>query len=250
MPNSVQARANNLVVRFADYVRAFDASPAFNNTQLAAHVETLALRSQLGSVRTAAKSPEFAASLRRTLEAWRMNTRRAKLVEARAFHAALELCADDMAGLENEQLELDTLNASLVADKVWNLIDRMRITETRARLVTCTKALHHLLPNLVVPMDRQFTGAFFGWTNQAWQVNQEGSFKTAFLLFADIARRASPSQFVGSGWNTNSTKVVDNAIVGFCRRHKLDSSSYENAVIARAKELGIYDQIVDDMKKS
>jgi hypothetical protein len=32
-----------------------------------------------------------------------------------------------------------------------------------------TKALHHLLPDLVPPMDRAWTGAFFHWSTTAPQ---------------------------------------------------------------------------------
>jgi hypothetical protein len=55
---------------------------------------------------------------------------------------------------------------------------------------------------------------------------------------------------VGTGWNTSPSKVVDNAIVGYCRATLLDKASHDKAIIARAKELGIYDQIVADAKKN
>ena len=65
-------------------------------------------------------------------------------------------------------------------------------------------------------------------------------------MFADIARRVGPAQYVGTGWNTNPTKVIDNAIVGFCRANALDKSSYEKTVIARAKELRFYEEAIGD----
>ena len=77
---SVEARTRSLIARFPDYVRAFDSAPAFNNEQLQAHLETLALRAQCGSAARAAGNPDFVSSLRRTLELWRMNSRGAKLV--------------------------------------------------------------------------------------------------------------------------------------------------------------------------
>jgi len=125
----------------------------------------------------------------------------------------------------------------------------LRITATGVRLVACTKALHHLLPNLVVPIDRQFTGAFFGWNTYDWQVKEERAFKRAFVVFHEIAHKTRPSQYVGAGWNTSPSKVVDNAIVGYCRKTLLDRASHDKAIIARAKELGIYDQIVREAKK-
>jgi hypothetical protein len=178
-----------------------------------------------------------------------MDTRGAKLVALPAFAEALQRCSGQIAALEHERLEDQTLDPDAIAGMLWVIIERLRLTETHARLVTGTKALHHLLPNLVVPMDRQFTGAFFGWHNQAWQAAQERSFKTAFASFVAIAREARPSRYVASGWNTSPTKVLDNAIVGYCRKHDLDRASYERALIARAKELGIYDEILAEVKR-
>ena len=85
MAPSLEARTRNLIARFADYLQAFGETPAFNDEQLSAHVETLALRARLGSAQAAASSAEFARALRRTLELWRMNTRAAKLVSPAAF---------------------------------------------------------------------------------------------------------------------------------------------------------------------
>jgi hypothetical protein len=249
VPLSLEGRTRNLIARFGDYVKSFGSAPAFNDEQLGAHLETLALRSQLGSAATAANNSEFARALRRTLELWRMNTRGAKLVSLPDFEASLRHCAADIASFENEQLEAEVLNATATAERLWSLIEKMRISATGVRFVACTKALHHLLPNLVVPMDRQFTGAFFGWNTHDWQKKEEQLFKSAFVVFREIARKAKPSQYVGAGWNTGPAKVVDNAIVGYCRGTQLDRASKEKAIIARAKELGIYDEIVAKVKK-
>jgi len=251
VPLSLEARTRNLIARFGDYVQSFGVAPAFNDEQLRAHLETLALRSKLGSAAAAANSAEFAKALRRTLELWRMNTRGARLVSLPAFEASLQRCALDVAEFEDDYLESDALDAAAAAERLWSLIDKLRISATGVQLVlvACTKALHHLLPNLVVPMDRQFTGAFFGWNTHDWQVKEERSFKAAFVVFREIARKTNPSRYVGAGWNTSSAKVVDNAIVGFCRENLLDRASHDKAVIARAKELGVYDRVVAEAKK-
>ena len=245
VPLSLEAHVNNLIVRFADYVRAFGASPAFKHSQLEAHLHTVELRSRLGSASAAAKDPEFAHSLWRTLTLWGMNKRRAELTPESVFRNSLRQCASEIGMLEDARLDAETLSATKAGDSIWGLIDRLRISATSARLVATTKALHHLLPHLVVPMDRQFTGAFFNWNNQAWQVKQEQSFKAAFLIFARIARSAKPAQYVSSGWNTSPTKVIDNAIVAYCQQNGLDKTihkkAYEKAILAQAKERGIYD---------
>jgi len=65
-----------------------------------------------------------------------------------------------------------------------------------------TKALHHVLAELVVPMDREYTQTFFGWHAEE------------FGAFVQIARLVNPSQYVNIGWNSSRTKVLDNALVG------------------------------------
>ena len=239
MAFSLKAHTNNLIVRFADYVRAFGESPAFNDEQLTAHRNTIELRSRLGSASAAAKDQAFADSLRRTLELWRMKQRAAKLTSASVIHDSLRRHASEIGELEDERLDAETLSTTKTGDLIWQLIDRLRISDTDARLVGTTKALHHLLPNLVVPMDREFTGAFFNWNNHAWQKKQERSFKDAFQVFAEIASKAKPAQYVGSGWNTSPTKVIDNAIVAYCRQNSLNKASREKALIAEAKKRGI-----------
>ena len=104
-----------------------------------------------------------------------------------------------------------------VAQKTWNLIESFDIVANETKLVPCTKALHHLLPDLIVPMDREFTRAFFGWHVPEFQYKQKKIFHHAFRCFVEIARIVQPSRFVGSGWRTSSTKVIDNALVAFCR---------------------------------
>lgn len=249
VPLSLEGRTRNLIARFGDYVQSFGSAPAFNDEQLGAHLETLALRSQLGGAATAANSSEFAKALRHTLELWRMNTRGAKLVSLHDFEASLQHCAADIASFENDHLESEALKASATAERLWSLIEKLRISATGVRLVACTKALHHLLPNLVVPMDRQFTGAFFGWNTHDWQKKEEQLFKSALVVFREIAQKAKPGGYVGAGWNTGPAKIIDNAIVGYCRETQLDQASRDKAVIARAKELGIYDEIVAEAKK-
>ena len=95
-----------------------------------------------------------------------------------------------------------------------DLIKNLGIVENNSRIVPGTKTLHHLLPDLVVPVDRKFTQRFFRWGNPEFQYGQEAAFDHSFRAFATIARKVNPKQYVGAGWNSSQTKVIDNAIVG------------------------------------
>lgn len=95
-----------------------------------------------------------------------------------------------------------------------------RLVANKAKLVAGTKTLHHLLPDLVVPMDRAWTGRFFQLHPPEWQDqdNQRRTFRRVYGHLADVARRTNPDQYVtGEGWHTSRTKILDNALIGFCR---------------------------------
>ncbi len=63
-------------------------------------------------------------------------------------------------------------------------------------------------------MDNEYTATFFGWND--FGSRPERRFKSVFVRVAAIARAVSPQQYVGEGWNSSISKVLDNAIVGFC----------------------------------
>jgi len=88
--------------------------------------------------------------------------------------------------------------------------------DNKAPLVAGSKALHHLFPDLVVPIDRAYTRRFFGWWANQFQNKQEEFFASAFGQFASIARAVNPQSYVGTRWRSSRTKVLDNAIVAFC----------------------------------
>jgi hypothetical protein len=87
-----------------------------------------------------------------------------------------------------------------------------------ALLVSGSKTLHHLLPEIIPPMDRAYTQRFFGWHNSQFQYGQAKCFATAYAALVVTARQAAPRQYVGtSPWNTSVTKGFDNALVGMVR---------------------------------
>jgi hypothetical protein len=114
-------------------------------------------------------------------------------------------------------IESDAFEVASVAAALDDLIANLSIVENRARIVAGTKTLHHLLPDLVPPMDRALDGTFFGWSSSDPQNNQTKIFVGAFTGFAEVARATQPSRLVGDGWRSCSTKVLDNAVIGIAR---------------------------------
>lgn len=223
----VERRMSLLIENFERYVSAFDEKPAFTKSeQLESHVATIKRRRELGDVSQAAADPMFLKFLYETLIAWGIGQRGSKLEPFHEFTRAINTCLPAMSDLDGMALENPALDIKLVAERVWALIESLDIVGNEAKLVPCTKALHHLLPDLVVPMDREFTRTFFGWHVPEFQYQQRKVFQHGFRHFIRIARIANPSEFVGgAGWRTSSTKVIDNAIVAFCRAESLPTPS-------------------------
>lgn len=218
----IQRRIALLIKGFEHYLRAFDEDPAFTKSgQLESHLATIAMRRQLGSAAAASRDIRFLRLLYGTLNVWGIGQRGSKLVNFDQFVRAVGDWELAIGGLEGETLDNAELAVEEVVDRVWNVIDSLRIVENEAKLVPCTKALHHMLPDLVVPMDRLFTRTFFGWHVPEFQYSQEKIFNHAYRHFVRIARETEPARFVAGGWRTSLTKVLDNALVGFCRLERL-----------------------------
>jgi hypothetical protein len=204
-----------LIRAFPDLVAAFQRKAPFRRVgQFEYHRDTIAARREAGSGVAALQSPEFLKLLYCTLKAWGIGTRGSHLVPFPAFESSLRAHEGQIADLEKLAIDDARLDVGTVAERLWRVLDGLRITDNKARLVPCTKALHHVLPDLVVPIDRKYTQWFFGWHSPEFQSRQRACFRQAFEAFARVARAVNPSQFVGSGWNTSKTKVIDNAIVG------------------------------------
>ena len=208
--------AEDLLIRgFPVFVAAFSRNAPFAKpAQLSAHQETIAIRKAADSVRAALHDPEFLDALYATLRAWGIGMRGSRLVDRRAFAANLQRREAEIAALENVSLDSPILDVADVGARVWRLIKSVQLVENKAVLVPSTKALHHVLPDLVVPMDRAYTRPFFGWHEPEFQSHQARCFEHAFGAFHRVARGANPRQYVGSGWNTSLSKVIDNAVVG------------------------------------
>ena len=215
----IEARVGKLVSRFGDYVQVYDDRVPFTGEQLAAHRQSVEVRRRAGGVRTALEDEEFLASLRRTLLAWGVGRRASRLVASDDFAAALRAVAPSLEALEPLTIDGGDLPGD-VAGQLWGIIDSLGVVTNKAKLVAGTKTLHHLLPDLIPPMDRAWTGAFFQFHLPEWQdtAGQRRIFGIAYTHFAAVARHVHPSQYVtGTGWRTSRTKILDNALIGFCK---------------------------------
>jgi hypothetical protein len=204
-----------LVGGFSTFLATYDRDCPFKrHGQLQYHVETIRSRRRLGSVKAALADEDFQRSLYRTLQAWGIGSRASNLRPFPEFVAALQSNAKTIEDLDGIAIDHPDLDANAVGATLARLAQSLEIVDNKARIVPGSKALHHLLPELVVPIDREYTQRFFEWANPTLQNFPERCFREAFTGFVEIARRADPAQYVGGGWYTSRSKVIDNAIVG------------------------------------
>ncbi len=218
-------RLPTLIANFAHFLNVFEKDPAFTRAgQLEFHLETIGLRRQLGSVTNALADDAFLHALYRTLQAWGIGARASNLVTEADFLTALRSRASELAAFDGMQIDDRQLHVNAVTQQLWRTISTLGIVSNNSSVVAGTKALHHILPELVVPVDRAYTQKFFRWHNPEFQYGQAAAFEHCFLSFVQIARAVNPQQYVGKGWNSSRTKVIDNAIVGMLLDEKRRAS--------------------------
>lgn len=205
-----------LITNFDHFVKVFEKKVPFTRSQYEFHKKTINMRLELGSVETALHSQDFVRLLRETLKAWGIGGRASRLLPPEDFRTAIGAWEHEIAELEELWIDSPNLDVDDTVRRLWAIIEGMRIVANNATLVPSTKTLHHLLPELVVPIDRRYTQAFFMRYNQEFQYQQRPFFAMAYRYFDQIAKVTSPGQYVGQGWQTSRTKVIDNALIGYC----------------------------------
>jgi hypothetical protein len=206
----------SLIADFPRYLQIFERDPPFRRYgQWEYHFEAIKRRRALGSAKAALTDDEFLAGLYKTLQAWGIGIRGSKLRSVEEFVSSLRTKGPEIIALDGTAIDDPRMNVHETGKQVWHLIDTLGIVDNKTRIVPGTKALHHLLPELVVPMDRAYTQVFFCWQNPIFQYEQQRCFEHAFAAFAEVARKVNPAQYVGQGhWHTSRTKVIDNALIG------------------------------------
>ena len=220
-----QTLVQPLIACFERHLSYYEASPPFARSaqKLRMHKRTVDLRRQLGTASAALADDGFLDSLGETLKAWGVGSHNSILAEATEFRRQLRNQAEKITALDG--ILIDDADAS-TGDQIWRIIrsldivlSRQTLKPTQSKIVGGSKALHHILPELMPPIDRTYTAVFLLRTESYHFQNpsqETETFRIAFESFRTIANLANPVKYVGRHpWNTSRTKVIDNAIAGF-----------------------------------
>lgn len=176
-----------------------------------------------------------------TLTAWGMHrmgdsdTAKTKLTEWDQFRDSLLSGRAALEPLRDaDLLKLSEDDYSKAVSTLSPYYRALRLSVSGATIVVNSKALYHLLPHLIPPIDRQYTIRFFRHPPEKWR-NAKGKFTTITLpagveaqfdLFRKtcvrvkvLADSVEPRLFVRelSAHGVTAPKAIDNAMVNFVR---------------------------------
>lgn len=168
----------------------------------------------------AAPTEEYIRLLYDTLVYWKMNSRGAKLSPYERFKQSI---------IRNWQMILDLRGHSLCGSsdkefeellkKLRELFDSLELTASgKPKLVTFSKTLHFMLPDLVVPMDNTYTLPFLFRSSQV-DLRSFDPFEAALREFRSFSM-AHPelTAYLDRASNPNIPKILDNIIIGWIRQ--------------------------------
>ena len=202
--------------RWLDYF--VQRGPFTKSAQLTCHLKAIELRRRHASAATASKDPAFVKALHDTLKAWGLGARRSNLLPLTEFGPALRSVSATLVPLEPFRIDGDDLDVERSIETIWKVIESLGVVQNDALLVAGSKTLHHLLPDLVPPIDRAYTQRFFGWSNPQFQYDQAKCFRLIYAALVLVARRTKACQYVGTHpWHSSVSKVIDNGLVGLMR---------------------------------
>lgn len=218
----MERRVKTLIEQFDRFVRIFDQRNLFTGPSVYFHTKTLEIQQRYSTPCDALRDDLFFDYLYATLTAWglhRMGPGSTKLAEIGELKTSFERQKERIRALQPFELDNipnDELGSVTLA--LWDVLDNLQVGVGETKIVAGSKALHHLLPNLIPPIDGEYTLRFF-YNNRGTALNQgdENAFKEIYPYFCQIALSCVKEigKHIGHGMNTSKTKVIDNAIVGF-----------------------------------
>lgn len=158
-------------------------------------------------------SVPFLILVHETLKAWNMNVRGAKLAEVNDFSQSIMTAKNKIESLQEYTIK-DFATNSDIFDTLEILFDELHLTQTKTKLITFAKTMHFFLPDLVAPIDNQYTLKFFyKSTNPAKEFQYFKDIHTSFSQF--VNKHTELKKLISNdSWNKSIPKLLDNAIIG------------------------------------
>ena len=146
-----------------------------------------------------------------TLLAWDMDSRGAKMKYFTEFKKSIIYNIKSFKNIEDISTNLLNVQLNTINEYLKNVYKNIDIMYTNSKLVSTSKLLHFLFPDLIMPMDRTNTlKYFYNNTGESWN-----RFLEIFEFSYKIAKENIEwKKYLNKGkWNTTIPKIIDNAII-------------------------------------
>lgn len=211
-----------LMASFEDAVDHFEQTVAFPGPSLYFHQRAIDRRRGHSDAASLLADTQFLEYVYAVLPAWgmhRMGNQKAKVVDFELMVDSLRAMVGPIQALWDVEISnIGDQVAGEIGDRVWEIIASLRVSQSETRIVAGSKALHHVLPDLVPPIDRQYTFQFFTGQKSV-QHGETKAFAEWFPYFCEIGsscdRAISRVLHRGGFMATSRSKIIDNAIIGF-----------------------------------
>ncbi len=216
----MQERVESLIDQFDECVSVFNQRNLFTGPSIYFHNKTLRILRNYDKPCDVLLDDLFFDYLYATLTAWglhRMGPGSAKLAELEEIKRSFRRQKEQICNLQSLKItDIQDSSVDSVTSSLWEVLDNIRDSVSQTKIVANSKALHHILPDLMPPIDREYTLRFF-YNHTTLNQGDKVAFKEIYPYFYEIASacRDKIMSHVGFGMNTSQTKVIDNAIVGF-----------------------------------
>ncbi len=172
-----------------------------------------------------------------TLASWgmhRMGDTKTKMVDFNKFENSILTHKNILSDLKTLKMEeVSNSNLPEVIEKLRSICFALKTSESNSRIVGNSKTLAHILPNIVPPIDRQYTIRFFSCEPTSFLNAKEGIKQPPGIKFSEeetcftyilekthnfINHIKVEKQIGLSGtFNTSYPKIFDNLIMAYVR---------------------------------
>ena len=234
MDEKIKERIDCLCTNFDVYLDFLTEKNPFKPAQWDIHRKTIRMRKQLTTVEEAIESDEFLIQVYKTLASWGMD-RNPGLVSRDDFKSRFRSATNRqrLLTLEHKRVvQLDSLVSDIEGMNIREVLiitmHSLRLSDSRKQVVTGAKALHHLFPSLLPPID-SLVGRFFS-VGKTYDVEYPTTTYDILNGFAKIGQTLQIqrgenylAQMVDrrDSYSTSETKIMDNAIIGYVKKHNL-----------------------------
>jgi hypothetical protein len=208
--------------KFHSYVDFYFQLPKFSGPSVYFHEKTIGLVRNSNNFEDLIISTNFQESCYATLTSWgmhKMGPTGPKLKNFKDFSESILQNKTKILSLKPYHLnEITEDQMKNLLPQIDLLFQNINIMDSGIKLVGNSKLLHHILPDLIPPMDREYTLNFFYGNKLVDSSNERKKFSEIFFFFWYICKKLdlqNDDYLKYPGFTTSIPKLIDNAIIGY-----------------------------------